>query len=107
MSNGIRVATERTASQHATIGVYGGFGSRNDTLATSGISNVTTELSRRGTRNRNLEQIANDFFSMSARHNKIKGREVTGGSMTVFKEDLAKAVEICADMACNPTFDSA
>lgn len=55
LSNGIRVATERTASQHATIGVYGGYGSRNDTLATSGISNVANELASRGTRNRNFE----------------------------------------------------
>jgi len=55
LSNGIRVATERTASQHATIGVYGGYGSRNDTLATSGISNIANELASRGTRNRNFE----------------------------------------------------
>lgn len=44
---------------------------------------------------------------MSARSNKIKGREVTGGNVTVFKEDLARAVDLLADICCNPTFDSA
>lgn len=44
---------------------------------------------------------------MSARSNKIKGREVTGGNLTVFKEDLARAVDLLADIHCNPTFDSA
>ena len=107
MSNGIRVATERTASQHATIGVYGGYGSRNDTIATSGISNVCAELARMGTRNRNYEQIMNDLNSMGARKNKTKGREVTGGSITVFKDDIARAVDLVADMSLNYTFDAA
>lgn len=44
---------------------------------------------------------------MSARSNTIKGREVSGGSLTVFKEDLARAVDLTADVCCNPTFESA
>jgi len=40
LPNGIRVATEKTATQTATVGFYFGAGSRNDTLGTSGVSYV-------------------------------------------------------------------
>lgn len=48
LPNGIRVATERTHSQTATVGVYAGAGSRNDNLATTGASHVLRNLLTRG-----------------------------------------------------------
>lgn len=107
LSNGIRVATERTQSQTATVGVYGGYGSRHDTQATSGLANVVRHLSRHGTRSMNHEQLISEKNSMSARLSDLAGREISGQSLTVFKDDLARAVNLVGDITCNPTFDSA
>jgi predicted Zn-dependent peptidase len=48
LSNGIRVATEKTSTATATVGVYVGSGSRNDTLATTGASHVLRHMLTRG-----------------------------------------------------------
>lgn len=49
LANGIRVCTEKTNSLTATVGVHFGAGSRQDTLATTGVSYALSKMLTRGT----------------------------------------------------------
>jgi len=68
LSNGIRVATERTSTVGtATVGVYFGAGSRQDTLATSGAAHNLRNMLTKGTSTRSKGQLAEEIESMGAR----------------------------------------
>jgi predicted Zn-dependent peptidase len=75
LSNGIRVATEKTLNPTATVGVYVGAGSRNDTLPTSGASHVLRHMITRGTANRSRANFNEEVDSLGARLLGESGRE--------------------------------
>lgn len=58
LANGIRVCTEKSGSATATIGVHLGCGSRQDTLATSGVSYALGAMITRGTAARSKMEFA-------------------------------------------------
>jgi len=49
LSNGIRVCTERTGHQTASVGVYVGAGPRHEDLETSGTAYLLEKMLQRGT----------------------------------------------------------
>jgi predicted Zn-dependent peptidase len=58
LSNGIRVCTERTSHQSASVGVFVGAGSRNEDLETSGTAYLLEKMFLRGTSSRSKSEIA-------------------------------------------------
>lgn len=52
LPNGIRVCTERTNHQTASVGVYIGAGSRNEDLETTGTAYLLEKMFLRGTSSR-------------------------------------------------------
>lgn len=58
LSNGIRVCTERTSHQTASVSVFVGAGSRNEDLETSGSAYLLEKMFLRGTSSRNKSEIA-------------------------------------------------
>jgi len=107
LSNGIKVATEKTATQTATVGVYVGAGSRNDTLATTGASHVLRQLLTRGSQGYSRQQVNDEVMSLGARLHGESGREQSSLGMTVFKDDISRAVAVLGDAVSNASLDPA
>jgi len=107
LSNGVRVATEKTATQTATVGVYVGAGSRNDTQATTGASHVLRNLLTRGSQAYSRAQVNEEVMSLGGRLHGESGREQSSIGMTVFKNDLSRAVAMLGDAVANPSLDAA
>lgn len=107
LSNGIRVATEKTMAPTATIAVHIGAGSRNDTLANTGTSHVLRNLLTRGSTGHSRASFNEEVDSLGARLHGESGREQTSVGMTVFKNDVSRAVHLLGDAVSNATLDSA
>jgi len=107
LANGIRICTEKSATLTATIGVHFGAGSRQDTLATSGVSYALQKMVLRGTSARSKTMFAQEIEMMGARVNTSAGREVSNVSVTCFKSDTSKIVDMLGDAVTSATLDAA
>ncbi len=77
MSNGIRVCTERTSHQSASVGVFVGAGSRNEDLETSGTAYLLEKMLQRGTTSKSKNEISLEIENMGARFQSKTDREVS------------------------------
>lgn len=107
LSNGIRVVSERNASMSATVGVYVGAGSRQDTIETSGTANALNMMITRGTSARSKVDFAQEIEQMGARSNASTDREWATQSVTCMKGDVSKAVNILGDIYSSANLDGA
>jgi len=106
LPNGIRVATEKSNSQAATVGVYVGSGSREDTLETTGSAHLLRQMLVRGTSKSSKAEFAQEIEGMGARFEGETGREQTRTQMTVLKGDVDRAVSLLGDAFSNATLAS-
>ena len=106
ISNGIRVCTESWPSTLASVGVFIGAGSRNETLETSGAAHFLEHLHFKGTKKRNRVQLEKDVENIGAQLNAYTSREHTLYHMLTFKNDVQSAVEILGDMLCHSNYDT-
>jgi len=105
LNNGIKVATQHWPGQLATISVFIKCGSRQETIETSGVAHFLEHLNFKGTKNRNKTQLELEIESMGGQLNAYTSRETTSYTMTVFKNDTDKAVEILGDILTNSIYD--
>lgn len=105
LSNGIRVCTEAWNSQVASIGVFVGSGSRNETLETSGTAHFLEHLLMKGTSNKTRVQLESEIEKHGIQINTATNREHTLISANCFAKDTAKAVDLLGDMISNSRFD--
>ena len=105
LSNGIRVCTERTSSQSASVGVFVGAGSRNEDLETSGTAYLLEKMFSRGTTSRTKAEIAQTIENHGARFTANTGREQSSFQLQVFRNDVGKAVKLLGDLICNSTLN--
>jgi processing peptidase subunit beta len=105
LPNGIQVATQHWPGQLATISVFIKCGSRQETLENSGVAHFLEHLHFKGTKNRSRSQLELDVENMGGQLNAYTSRENTSYTMTVFKNDTSKAVEILGDMLSNSLYD--
>jgi len=105
LNNGVRVATEYYPSKLATIAVFIKCGSRNETIENSGVAHFLEHLSFKGTKNRSRAKLELDVENMGGQLNAYTSRENTSYTMTVFKDDVPKAVEIIGDMLTNSVYN--
>lgn len=101
----MRVATEKTLAPTATVGVYVGAGSRNDTLATSGASHVLRNMLTRGTNSHSRASFNEEIDSLGARLHGESGREQSSIGMTVFKNDIGRAIKLLGESIANTRLD--
>jgi len=87
--------------------VYIKAGSRNDTLETSGTSNLLARMLLKGSTGATKGQLAEEVESMGARIGVETDREITSLNLTCFKGDLSRAVSMLGDCVSNATLDSA
>lgn len=101
LSNGIRVATEKTSHQTASVGVYVKAGSRNEDLETSGTAYLLEKMLFRGTTSQSKTDISNNLEAIGAIQKNETGREISSYTLQVFKGDVNKAVKILGDAISN------
>lgn len=105
LNNGIKVATQHWPGQLATITVIVKAGSRQETIENSGVTHFLERLNFRGTKNRNKTQLELDIENMGGQLTAHTARETTTYTMTVFKKDADRAVEILGDILTNSIYD--
>jgi predicted Zn-dependent peptidase len=91
----------------ATIGVHFGCGSRQDTLATTGVAHALRLMLSRGTSSRGKADFAQEIEAMGARYSGETGREHTNVEVTCFKSDVRKVVGMLGDVISSANLDPA
>ena len=91
----------------ASVGVYVGAGSRQDTLQTTGASYLLNKLLTRGTPSRSKAEFAEEIENMGAHFDAESAREQTRFGLQVFKGDVSRAVSILGDAFTNASLDPA
>jgi processing peptidase subunit beta len=105
LNNGVRVATETWSSNLATISVHIKAGSRQETVETSGVTHFIEHLNFKGTKSRSRNQLELDIENIGGQLKAFTSRETTQYTITVFKNDVPKAVEILGDIISNSLYN--
>lgn len=101
LNNGIRVASERTHSETATVGVFINTGTRYETAETNGVAHFLEHLLFKGTPKRTREQLETEVENIGGHLNAYTSRESTVFYAKVFKNDVAHGLEILSDILLN------
>ncbi|KAF7490092.1 hypothetical protein SSS_04101 [Sarcoptes scabiei] len=106
IDNGIRIASEKTKSPSATVGVWidSGVSAENEQL--NGITHFIEHLLFRGTKNRSRKQLEQDVHSLGAIVDSNTDREQFNVSITLSPQDVSKAIEILADLIQNQSLNA-
>lgn len=107
LPNGLRVLLKRS-SQLPLINMQAHMlgGGLVDTAETAGRSSLLATMLDRGTDRHTAEQIAEYFDSIGGQLNFSAGRFTINGSVSVLKDDFAKAAELFAECLTRPAFDA-
>jgi zinc protease len=79
-------------------------GAINDPAGKEGLSSVTAELMRKGTKTRTSEQLASELDFVGGRLSFNAGADSVSVSAEFMKKDLATGLDLLADALMNPTF---
>ena len=105
LSNGVRVASEGSHGETATVGVWIDSGSRCETAENNGVAHFLEHMAFKGTSKRTKEALELEIENMGGHLNAYTSREQTVYYAQVFKNDVPQAVEILGDMLLNPKLD--
>jgi processing peptidase subunit beta len=98
LDNGFRVASEDTASETATVGIWIDAGSASETSESNGVAHFLEHMAFKGTQKRSKTDIEVEIENMGAQLNAYTSREQTVYYAQCLKQDVAKAVDILADI---------
>jgi len=109
LSNGLRVATERSPSNDltATIGIFIDAGSRWETKENNGVSHFLEHLAFKGTHRRTQAQLEQEVEDMGGHLNAYTSREQTCYYAQVVKKNIPQAMDILSDILLNSKYDDA
>jgi len=106
LSNGLRIVTERIPHvRSVALGIWVATGTRDETPANNGISHFVEHMVFKGTRKRSAREIAECIESVGGYLNAFTSKEVTCFYAHLLDEDLARAVDVLADLVTGPLFD--
>jgi processing peptidase subunit beta len=106
LNNKLRVASEESHGETATVGVFIDAGSVYENEKTNGVAHFLEHMAFKGTRNRNRSQLEEEIENLGATLNAYTSREHTVYYAKVFKNDVPKAVDILSDIITNSTLDN-
>ncbi len=107
LDNGIRVITEQMPDvESSSIGIWVKTGSRNETLALSGVSHFIEHLLFKGTDTRSALDISREIESVGGVLNAFTGRETTCFYAKVLNKDLPLAINLLSDIFMHSKFAS-
>ena len=105
LPNGLTVITEQMEHiRSASIGIWLGAGSRDESASTNGISHFIEHLVFKGTKHRTAEQIAREADSIGGNLDAFTAKECICFSMKVLDQNIGKAMDILSDLVLNPVF---
>jgi predicted Zn-dependent peptidase len=105
LANGVRLATERLPHvRSVAVGIWLTRGSRHEPADTAGIAHFVEHMLFKGTPARSAEAIAQQVDSIGGQIDAFTSKEYAGYYLKVLDEHLPLAVEILADLICNPLF---
>ena len=104
LRNGLRIVTETLpAVRSVALGVWVDVGSRNETPAENGLSHFVEHMLFKGSTHRTAKELASELENLGGSLNGFTSREQTCYYARVLDEHLPIAVEVLADLTCNPT----
>jgi predicted Zn-dependent peptidase len=105
LANGVRLATERMPHvRSVAVGLWLTRGSRHEPSAFPGIAHFVEHMLFKGTPTRSAEAIAQQVDSIGGQIDAFTSKEYAGYYLKVLDEHLPLAVDILADLICNPLF---
>ncbi|XP_022659024.1 mitochondrial-processing peptidase subunit beta-like [Varroa jacobsoni] len=102
LSNAVRVASEDTGAPTATVGIWIDAGSRYETEKTNGVAHFLEHMAFKGTGKRSQTDLELEVENAGMHLNAYTSREQTVYYAKCLKKDLARAVDIIADITQNP-----
>jgi len=105
LDNGIRVATEDTNSDTATIGLWIDAGSRYETDENNGTAHFLEHMAFKGTNTRSQQDLELQIENMGAHLNAYTSREQTVFYAKCQRNDVGKALDILSDILTNSKFE--
>lgn len=104
LDNGVRVLTERIPGvRSASVGVWIRHGAAHDPDGVAGASHLLEHLVFKGTRRRSAREIALSLESVGGSLDAYTSREHTGFQARVLDAHLPVALDVLADLVCEPT----
>jgi predicted Zn-dependent peptidase len=108
LPGGLRIVTEAMPGvRSASVGIWVGVGSRDETPSVAGTSHFLEHLLFKGTRNRSALDIAMTMDTIGGEFNAFTEKEHTCFYATVLDQQLPVAVDIIADVVLNATITAA
>merc|ERR1719272_2466481 len=105
LDSGLRVASETTAGETATIGVWINAGSSFETDADNGSAHFLEHMAFKGTNKRTQYQLEKEIEDLGGHLNAYTSREQTVYYAKVLKEDVEQATDILSDILQNSLLD--
>ncbi len=103
LPSGITVVTEHVPTVSSlAIGIFVKSGTRDEEDHLAGMAHFIEHLVFKGTRTRSTYEIARSLESVGGELDAFTGRDSTSFYARVLEEHLPLAVEVLADLACNP-----
>jgi hypothetical protein len=106
LPNQLRVASESTGGETATVGMWIDTGSRYESDANNGVAHFLEHMAFKGTSKRSQLQLETEVENMGGHLNAYTSREQTVYYAKVLKKDVPKAVELLSDILTNSTFSA-
>jgi len=107
LSNQIRVASEETPGEVATIGVWIDAGSRYEKNEhNNGVAHFLEHMAFKGTEKRTRTHIEQEIEDMGGSLNAFTSREHTVYQAKVFKNDVPRAMDILSDILLHSKYDN-
>ena len=106
LPNQLRVASESTGGETATVGMWIDTGSRYECDQSNGVAHFLEHMAFKGTTKRSQLQLETEVENMGGHLNAYTSREQTVYYAKVLKKDVPKAVELLSDILTNSTFSA-
>ncbi|XP_058054380.1 mitochondrial-processing peptidase subunit beta-like [Anopheles bellator] len=103
LGSGLRVASEDSGSQTATVGLWIDAGSRYESTSTNGVAHFLEHMAFKGTAKRTQTDLELEVENMGAHLNAYTSREQTVFYAKCLSKDVSKAVEILSDIIQHST----
>ncbi len=105
LPNGFRIITDSIATvETASVGVWIGAGSRNETIHNNGVAHFLEHMAFKGTTTRSAYEIARAIEDVGGYLNAYTSREITAYYARVLKQDVGLAIDILGDILENSIF---
>mmetsp|Transcript_19889 Transcript_19889/g.25721 ORF Transcript_19889/g.25721 Transcript_19889/m.25721 type:complete len:479 (+) Transcript_19889:43-1479(+) len=105
LPNGLRVASETSYGETASVGVWIDAGSRYETAKNNGAAHFLEHMAFKGTNRRTQSQLEVEIENMGAHLNAYTSREQTVYYAKVFNKDVPRAMDILSDILQSSLLD--